>query len=519
MLSTPERLRTIRRLHRFRAEALSARDLAFAVYVVLFLIAVVGTPVVVLLVRAMGHPASLRVLESPGVGQTVGLLAGVGLAAMAALGAMRGPVILSPFLTHLVAASDMARRNTLLRPFLIASSALVVVVTGTAVILSGVLLHAGSASVSASAGFTLASTSYGVLLGVAWLCGQALGPTRAWRLTGLTLLAVAATWVVPALASVTPWGSLGLLWPTSPAGVWWPYASSGLSAVVSVGLTPRLLDSLRGPALQDQASRWQAAGVSVRTADFAGALERYRTSPRVGRSWRAVISAPPVVRFAIRDLIGAARTPSRLAVGSTGLALAGWLTHLSFALDENSWIPGVMGACLGYASAGVVTDGLRHAAEAAAAPPLYGCSNAALFWLHSIFPTLWTLTCMLLGVVFAWPPQPELGSLTSTAALGVLLVVMRAYDSAKGFIPPLLMDPAPSPAGDLSGLFVLTWQIDAPLLVTVTAAISLSTLEGSTGVIELVYLLVTTLVLTLTRRRIRVLEAGTLGVETVKDQQ
>ncbi|MBO0596515.1 hypothetical protein I2485_04270 [Nesterenkonia sp. E16_7] len=80
--------------------------------------------------------------------------------------------------------------------------------------------------------------------------------------------------------------------------------------------------------------------------------------------------------------------------------------------------------------------------------------------------------------VLAWPPRPEPGSLTSTASLGVLLVVMRAYDIAKGFIP-LLMNPAPSPAGDPSGLFVLTR----------------------------------------TRRRARVLEAGTPGVETVEHQQ
>lgn len=498
MLSTPERLHAIRRVYRRRAEARSARDTAFALYVVVFLLGVVGAPAVVLLVRALGHPVALRALESAGAGQTVSLLCGIGLAAMAGLGALRGPVALSPFLAHLFAVSDMARRDTLLRPFLIPTGA---VVTGAAVILSGVLLHVGGATLTAAVWFTLAVAGYGVLLSVAWLGGQILGPARAWRLPGLILLAVAATSLVPVLAFITPWGSLGLLWPASPAAGWWPAAVLALFALAALGCTPRLLDAVGGPALQEQASRWQTAGTFAAAADFAGALEHYRASPRAGRHWRAVLDVRPVIRFMLRDLIGAGRTPGRLVVGSSGLVLAGWLTSLSFALDEFSWIPGVVGVGLGYAAVGVLADGLRHASEAASAPALYGHSTAGLFWLHSLFPALWTLTCMLLGVLLTWPP--ELGSFAGTAALGGLLVMARAFDCAKGFMPAQLMNPAPSPAGDISGLLVLAWQFDAPLLIMITAGITHSTFDGTAAAIGLGYLLLALAILARTRGRIQ----------------
>src|SRR5699024_6273432 len=142
------------------------------------------------------------------------------------------------------------------------------------------------------------------------------------------------------------------------------------------------------------------------------------------------------------------------------------------------WIPAAVGAGISYAALGVFTDGLRHAAETAAAPPLYRYSTAGLYGLHAILPALWAIACTLIGASLA-PAGTSLGLVISMGSLALFVVAARVYDSAKGPLPPVLLTPISTPAGDLSGLLVIAWQADALLIVTITTATILSTTGAS----------------------------------------
>jgi len=60
--------------------------------------------------------------------------------------------------------------------------------------------------------------------------------------------------------------------------------------------------------------------------------------------------------------------------------------------------------------------------------------------------------------------------LASPAVLVLILVLVRLFDSAKGQPPPAVMVPVVTPAGDLSALAMLAWQLDAVLISALLGA-------------------------------------------------
>ncbi len=62
------------------------------------------------------------------------------------------------------------------------------------------------------------------------------------------------------------------------------------------------------------------------------------------------------------------------------------------------------------------------------------------------------------------------GSPPGQPLLLLLAVAVRAYDSAKGPLPLLLLTPVPSPLGDLSSVTVSIWEADALIITTVAGA-------------------------------------------------
>ncbi|RIJ54667.1 hypothetical protein DZF99_11465 [Clavibacter phaseoli] len=55
-------------------------------------------------------------------------------------------------------------------------------------------------------------------------------------------------------------------------------------------------------------------------------------------------------------------------------------------------------------------------------------------------------------------------ALVVAPAVALLLVVVRAFDAAKGPLPLAVMAPVVTPAGDASALVIAAWQADALLL-------------------------------------------------------
>ncbi len=307
--------------------------------------------------------------------------------------------------------------------------------------------------------------------------------------------------VVPGLGAVLPWGWVAAAWPPAAA----PFAGTDLTlvllAVVAVAAGRPLLDWLRSARLAEDAARWRAAGTAALSGDVAHALGGLRARPSVGRRWRAVRSGPAAVVFLVRDLVGAARTPVRLAVGI--VALVGAVVLLAVATSlPTGWLLAALGAGLAYLALGVLTDGFRHATDAAVAPPLYAYSTLALFTRHGLAPLAVAVAALVAGIGGAAVLGVGVRPLPVCVVLLVVLLV-RAYDSAKGPLPVLLLTPIPSPIGDLSSLNVSLWQADALLIAVIIGALAVAAAPGPPVGLLLLALVIAGLLVVGLRRRLR----------------
>ncbi len=129
-----------------------------------------------------------------------------------------------------------------------------------------------------------------------------------------------------------------------------------------------------------------------------------------------------------------------------------------------AWLLVSLGAVATFLALGTLTDGYRQTAEARAAPALYGYRTGRLFTLHTLLPVTAAGACAATGVILARVSGWPVAGILEATLLGILLVAVRAFDSARGDLPLALLTPTPSPAGDVSGLMVLAWQADALLL-------------------------------------------------------
>jgi hypothetical protein len=206
---------------------------------------------------------------------------------------------------------------------------------------------------------------------------------------------------------------------------------------------------------------------------------------RGGHSRRGVGSL--LAMFARRDLAGSLRTPARFALACAGCLGFGLLIAVAVGASGVAvWIAACAAAIVGFLALGVWSDGFRHAAEVAAAPPLYGVSTLRLIGLHAVLPAVGGVLFSVLGVVVGaivlglavW--SLALWSAIAASVLSVLLLVLvRVYDSAKGPLPQELMAPIPTPAGDASALVVAVWQADAVIIACVVVGVVAASVVGS----------------------------------------
>ncbi len=462
MTIAAERLGAVRRAYRQRRDRRTNGDIVFALYLALLLVPVVGFPVVRGIVVMLAEPTVVSLLQSTSAPRVVGVACGVFLAGLAGMGRLYGPVTLQPIFVTLLADTDLPRSRTLLRPFVM--SALVVTTSSlvAGVLIGGVLVHVGAAPVAAGVRFVIASLFFGLIGGVTWLAGQAVRPRYAWIPPAAILATTAIGAVFPPSTVVTPWGWVGLSWPTSASSGPWPAVLLMCTAVAAAWCVRRLLDSLRSTRLMEEAEKWRSVGTAALSGDVASALGGFRARPTVGRTWTALSGRTTPGRFLVRDLLGGMRTPGRLVLGSAVLVVA--CCTVAVAPTGNGWLLAGLGSGLGFLALGVFSDGFRHAAEAGVAPPLYGYPTALLYVLHAVLPTVAVLAAVVLGVVLAVVSGASASSAAGVGLVFLVLVVVRAYHSAKGPLPVVLLTPVPTPLGDLSSLHVAIWQADALLI-------------------------------------------------------
>lgn len=278
--------------------------------------------------------------------------------------------------------------------------------------------------------------------------------------------------------------------------------------ILSTLFIPRLLNSMDNTQLLSQSIRWQAATTSAVAGDAATALGTFRAQPRVGRGWTAIGPSTVVLRFLQRDIVGALRTPVRMVLCPLALVAAYSLVGVApTVVGLEPWMRGMAAGVLGFLGLGICCDGFRHAAEAAGAAPLYRYSPIQLYLLHGSLPlatsTIAAVASLVLVAAFTGGLPNAL--MITTLLLPLLLVVVRAYDSVKGPLPPALLTPIPTPFGDISALVVLGWQSDA-LIVSAGIGIGVASLNQISGGISFTLILIAAalvVLLLLFRRRLQ----------------
>src|SRR5690606_29620771 len=126
----------------------------------------------------LARPEAMPVLAAPGAPQLL-TAAWLGLGAAAALaGAVRGPVVLSPFFTATLASAAMPRHLVLRWPLLRAAALLGGIGALTGAVLGGSRALAGLALPVDAALLALACAGAGLLLIGPWTVGQVLAPSR-----------------------------------------------------------------------------------------------------------------------------------------------------------------------------------------------------------------------------------------------------------------------------------------------------------------------------------------------------
>ncbi|KQP57193.1 hypothetical protein [Agreia sp. Leaf283] len=496
-------LRAVRAIRRARAEGSSRGDVVYAVYAGVMVAAIVGVPIVRAVVLYLAEPAASAVLVD--VGPTVsGTVFALACAAFVALGGVRGPALLSPFLLFAVAGGGHPRRRTLLGPVVRSVLALAVAGAGLALLPALAVAGVGDATVGGALVFAGAGALVGVVCGGCWLLGQRVtAAVRAWTVVGV--VATWAAWVaVPGIGGVLPWGWFASLFPVGGGEVgaadaalgWGALSGLGVLAAAALAVTPMLLDGLRGPELLSQAQRWQTAGTLAFTGDLAMAMGEFRAVPRRGRRLAAIGGGGLALMFARRDLVGSLRTPARFALACAGCVGFGLLITVAVgASGPGVWIAACAAAIVGFLALGVWSDGFRHVAEVASAPPLYGVSTLRLLGLHAVLPVVGgvvfsgvgvgvggvVLGGALGGVGGGVGVEPSWSALVAAVLCVLLLVLVRVYDSAKGPLPLTLMAPVPTPAGDASALVVAAWQADAVILSGVVVGVTVVSVAGGVG--------------------------------------
>ena len=430
------RVKTMRRAWRLRSARRDVTETAYAIYVVAVMGLFVIAPGVAVVIEALRTPAVLDTLRSPEAPTMATLMVGLVWATAVWIGAGYGPVTMDPPLVRLWAGTDLPRRVGLRRPFAQRTAALVAAGVATAAFVGGVLL-ADDGDLRTFALGLLLGALVGAGIALAWLVGQA-APRRAWWL-GLVVAVLAL---------------LAAAWAP---GRW--LAAVGLAAVLAV---PRLLDAVRGPELLAQSVRWHDAATTARYGDVQYALGSLRALPRRGRRWRALVPGPALVRLGVADLVGTWRTTGRFVTGAVSLTAASAVLAVGPALPLAPLL-GAAAALLAYLALGVFCDGLREAAAVGARPGLFGHGPWRLFALHAVAPAVVTLGAAGLAGLALVLAGREPGGVPLALVLVAVLVV-RAWGAAKGQIPVDLLAPVPTPMGDLSGLVVVSWLADAPLV-------------------------------------------------------
>lgn len=468
--------RALAALEIWNARNSAGRDRAFAVYMAFMVALVAVVPVARAVWMGATSPAGLALFADAAAPVVASLLVAMLWAGALLVGRVRGPALLAPFLTHTLAMSDLRGTDIFLRPMLRATALIATTTTTVAVTVGASLAQHGIVRILDVALFGVGGALVGAVTAALWLTGQAF--PRAAGAAALSILILAfVAFATPALHVVLPWAWVG--YPTQMRAPM--MAALAALTVALLAAVPPLLNRLRHATLMAQSLRWDALVTHATGMDFASAVTMYQPHPRIGRRWRAVRPGRTLsATFFVRDAIGAARTPGRLAIGVGALAASGMLLTLALTPGAPAWLLGAVAGVIAFGGLGPLTDGLRHAASMAADFSPYGVSDRTLVAYHLLFPLVVTVAVLLaaVGVAAVLMAVPPGTVVLSALLLGLFVLGIRVNSAIKGPLPTVLLAPMPTPMGDSMAAVRLVWALDAIMLAALlgTAVASLFTM-------------------------------------------
>lgn len=271
-----------------------------------------------------------------------------------------------------------------------------------------------------------------------------------------------------------------------------PVAALLLTAALLFTAVPKLLHALSADGFDEQqAAKWQRATVFSGALDSGPAAETYDGTPILGRRLRAIRPHRRLsLTFFLRDAVTQMRRPLRLGVSVAALTVAG----VCFAVVLLGPLTAVAASALGaaasvlvYTASGFLARGLSHAARAVGDVPLYGVSDGALVRGHLLFPFTVTAMVLLLSMFStAWllpaleaPASGAFARCTFAAVTTAALVIgLRIAAASQGPLPPGLLAPLDTPAGDLGIVVRIVWSC-GELLIAMLVGIAMAALSDS----------------------------------------
>lgn len=467
-MSTPQ-LSAARRIWRARREHTSEHK-AYTFYAILLVAVIVITPTLRALWVIAGSSTGVTVLTSPHAPGVVSTITAVLWAGGLLWGRKHGPALLPPFPLYAVTSSGIRRSAVLRRPLIRSAAIIIAVLAGSAVLVGSVTISHGEAELRDVTVFIAAAIATGIVTTLMWLVGQVF--PHAAVPVGLSVLALAgASLLLPRFSVFAPWVWMGATYPSTGSAT---LALVGLAAAAGTlfAMTPTLLNRLTGMQLSAQAAQWERATTFSFSFDFPSATAVYQATPRVGRVIRAIVPhRHRWVTFIARDAVGQLRTPGRSVGAIVTTAFGAALMTLTFLPGAPSALLAGGAAILTYAASGPLSSGLQHAARVAGDYPLYGISDRHLVFLHAIFPlTVLLIILPVSAIATALVSGQTWGlAMLEACALGILTLALRLSSSLKGPLPPILLTPVSTPAGDVSVVLQLGWAFSDPLIAILGA--------------------------------------------------
>jgi hypothetical protein len=466
-----ERVRAVR--HRFarRGDRATVRGRAYAAYLLALLALLYLLP----LVRAVKtSPVLLPAASDPRVTPVACALAVAACWGAQLAGRFWGPLVLHPFLLHVLASTDLPPAGYLgtiaRRRLAYAGTAALLALCAAAYLTTDLFGHPGTALLALAL-----AAGLGAVTAAAWLWGQ----VRA--LPGNAGLACAA-----AAAGVVVTGA-GRALPDAGDGPWLLAGVLAAAAAVLARAALRSVGSVDLAGLARESARAAQALTYAGTGTLHHALDLYRPEPR---GFTSVLVRPDgrlrghLAQGAVRAL----RTPGRAGAAMVLVPAGGAVLTLGAGGPEGPpalvlWVAGALCVYLGSGWASETWRGLRDELTMA---PLFGGR-----WGGTLARTLaWPVTAVTAGaflggglvltVQWARPGGPAAHTLLLVAGSVLLVLAARFLREMKLHLPLELLVPVITPFGDLSAVRVVLWQFDGPVTV-VTGVAVLSAVPSAPG--------------------------------------